>query len=71
MDEDLDLYTGTLIYREIEFTFSFDEKELRLIPPADKRHVVEWDWKMKEIASGAFVFDDPIPIEEPFLVVMA
>ena len=68
MDEDLDLYTGTLIYREIEFTFSFDEKELRLIPPADKRHVVEWDWKMKEIASGAFVFDDPIPIEEPFLV---
>ena len=27
------LYTGSLMYRDIEFSFVFDKNELRLIPP--------------------------------------
>ena len=27
MAEELDLYTGTLLFREISFTFAFDKKE--------------------------------------------
>ena len=66
--EDFDLYTGKITYRDIDFTFAFDKEELRLIPPDDKRKVINWDWKMKKLATGAFVFADPIPVEEPFLI---
>ena len=63
-----DLYTGTLKYRDIDFMFAFDEEELRLVPPNDKRHVVDWDWKMKETTPGSYVFADPILVEEPYLI---
>lgn len=57
-----------LRFKDIDFTFVFNKEELRLIPPDDKRCVVEWDWKMKPIADGAYTFADPIPVEEDFLV---
>ena len=44
MAEEIDLYTGTLLYKDISFTFAFDGSELRLIPPKEKKHVIEWDW---------------------------
>lgn len=68
MAEELDFYTGTLLYKDIHFTFAFDKSELRLIPPKEKKHVVECDWKMKEIRPGVFTFADPIPVDEPFLI---
>lgn len=68
MADDLDLYTGTLRYKDIDFTFAFDERELRLVPPDDKRHLIEWDWKMKPIGEGAFTLADPIPVGEEYLV---
>lgn len=64
MGDELDMYTGKLKYKDINFSFSFDKKELRLIPPDDKRHIVEWDWKMKPLANGAYTFADPIPVDE-------
>lgn len=36
MSEELDLYTGSLLYRDIRFIFAFDKTELRLIPPEEK-----------------------------------
>lgn len=68
MAGELNLYTGTLLYRDINFTFAFDRKELRLIPPEDKAHIVEWDWQLKEIRPGVSTFADSIPVEEPFLI---
>ena len=68
MLEELDFYTGTLLYKEILFSFAFDKSELRLIPPVEKKHVVECDWKRKEIRPGVFTFADPIPVEDPFLI---
>ena len=66
--EKIDLYTGSLSYKNINFTFAFDKLELRLIPPVEYRHLVEWDWKMKEIRPGVFTFADPITVEESFIV---
>ena len=68
MAEEQNLYTGSLLYKEITFTFAFDKYELRLIPPKEKRHVVEWNWMMKEIRPGVSTFAGPISVEEPFLV---
>ena len=65
---DLTFYTGTILFKEVNFTFSFDKKELRLIPSEEHKHLIEWDWKMKETAPGVFIFADPIPVEDPFLV---
>lgn len=40
MSVELDVYTGTLTYKQIEFSFVFDGEELRLIPPKDKHQEV-------------------------------
>ena len=45
--EEIGLYTGTLLYKDINFTFAFDRSELRLIPPKDKEHEIEWEWGRK------------------------
>lgn len=68
MVEELDMYTGNLKYRDIDFTFAFDKKELRLIPPKDKRHTVEWEWTKQEISKGVFTDADPIIVDESFLI---
>lgn len=70
MDLKYDLYTGTLTYRDVDFTFVFDQKELRLIPPVDKQHIIEHEWKLKEFTKGAYVPADPIVVEDDYLVGM-
>lgn len=35
-------YTGKIKYRDIDFTFAFDDAELRLISPADKESLINW-----------------------------
>lgn len=35
MSAELEIDTGTLVYRAIEFSFVFNREELRLIPPKD------------------------------------
>ena len=62
MSKDLTLYTGKLNYRDIDFTFVFDRNELRLIPPKDKEHEIEWEWRKKPIGNGAFTLGDPVPV---------
>lgn len=58
-----DTYTGTINYREINFTFIFDKKKLKLIPPKEKQYEVGL-WFMKEIEKGVYTFGDPIYVEE-------
>lgn len=67
MDDKLDVYTGTLVYRDIEFSFVFDSEILRLIPPKDKYHEVDM-WFMKPLENGAYTFGDPLYIEDDYLV---
>lgn len=68
MTNDLGMYTGKLKYRDIDFTFAFDRKELRLIPPDNQRGIIEFDWKMKSVGNGIFVPADPIQIIEEYLI---
>ena len=35
-------YTGILNYRDIDFNFIFDKKELKMIPPKDKQRDVHF-----------------------------
>ena len=66
--EELDFYTGKLIYRDIEFTYVFDKKELRLIPPQGKRNEVRYTILMKKIGNGpAYTMAFPT-MDEPYLV---
>lgn len=56
-------YTGILNYRNIDFNFIFDKKELKMIPPKDKQRDVHF-WFMKPLGNGAYTFGDPIYIEK-------
>ena len=51
--EELDVYTGTLEYRNIVFTFVFDKKILRLIPPNEEKSNVSL-WFKEKIARGVY-----------------
>ena len=66
--EELDLYTGKLSYKGIEFSYAFDKEELRLIPPAEKRNEVRYTMLMKKIGDGpAYTMASPT-MEEPYLI---
>ena len=66
--EELDLYTGKLTYRDIEFTYVFDKEELRLIPPSEKQNEVRYTILMKKIGNGpAYTMASPT-MDEPYLV---
>lgn len=60
-------YTGVLSYRDIDFTFVCDGRKLKLIPPKEKAHVVEWEWGTKPLGNGVFTLADPIPVGEEVL----
>lgn len=66
---DLDIFTGTLKYREIDFLFIFDKRELRLIPPKDKKFEIEHEWFMHKIREGVYAagIDDHPEMDEPLL----
>ena len=68
MAEEIELYTGTLLYKDINFTFAFDRSELRLIPPKDKEHEIEWEWGRKPLGNGAYTWGDPLPVGVGFLI---
>lgn len=53
------IYTGHLTYKDIEFTFVFDEKELRLIPPPEKMTEVS-HWLGSSVKDGPYLPREPI-----------
>ena len=68
MYNELEFYTGTLIYKEIAFTFAFDKNELRLIPPEEKAHEIEWEWAKKSMGEGVYTSGDPMPVNADYLI---
>lgn len=56
-------YTGILKYKGINFTFIFDKKILKLIPPEDKKDEVE-SWFWKEIEKSKYILGDPVYIKD-------
>lgn len=64
--KDFEIYTGLLKYKDIDFTFIFDKKTLKLIPPNDKKKEVGY-WFMKEIRPGCYTLGDPLYIKEVLL----
>ncbi len=67
MTDDLNTYTGVLVYRDIEFTFVFDGEDLRLIPPAEKHTTIRREWLMTPLGNGAYSIGDLPTIKEPTL----
>lgn len=61
-------YTGKLIYKGIEFSFVFDEKELRLIPPQDKKQEIKYEWLMTPIAKGVYTQCVSLIMENSYLI---
>lgn len=61
--KDYDTYTGTINYKEIDFTFIFDKKRLKLIPPKEKIQEVEM-WFIKEMEKGVYTFGNPVYVED-------
>lgn len=66
MSIDLNLYTGKLTYKDIEFNFVFDKSELRLIPPIEKNQEVR-KWFSNELIPGIDTSGDSVCIEDTFL----
>lgn len=56
-------YTGILEYKGINFTFIFNKKILKLIPPECKKNEVE-SWFLKEIKKGTYILGDPVYIKD-------
>ena len=67
MIDDRILYTGQLVYKDIDFTFVFDGFELRLIPPKDKRNDIYFNWLMIPTTENTYVPNNLI-LEESFLL---
>lgn len=66
--EKLNIYTGTLSYKTIDFFFAFDNNELRLVPPSEKKDEIRFSMLMKKIGDGpAFTMASP-RMDEPYLV---
>lgn len=58
------IYTGILAYKNINFNFIFDKKELKLIPPEDKKSEVQL-WFLNSIEKGVYTSEDLIYIKSP------
>lgn len=67
ISKEYDIYTGKLKYRGIEFSFIFNLKNLKLIPPEDKK-TISWEWQHKETITGIHTLADPITVGEKVLV---
>lgn len=68
MAEDLNIYTGQLRYRDIDFMFVFNGENLQLIPPKDNRHEIEMNWLMTPLGNGVYTMGEPLYMEEAYLV---
>ena len=66
MSLELEIYTGVLVYKEIEFSYMFDGETLRLIPPKDKRHEID-GWLRQSLAVGVYLGREPYYIKDDYL----
>ena len=67
MPNSIDIFTGNLCYRDIDFTFVFSKKELRLIPPSERVFEIEHEWFMQKIGEGIYDGGVQPQMEESYL----
>lgn len=60
-------YSGICKYKDIDFTFMFSGEELRLVPPADKREIIQTNWVLTPLAKGVYTRGNPLTMDEPYL----
>ena len=66
--DNLEVYTGLLFYKNIEFFYMFNGEELRLVPSSEKRDEVRYNILLKRLGDGpAYTMASPV-IEEPYLI---
>lgn len=65
---ELEIYTGQLTYKDIDFMFAFDGKELCLIPPKTEKEKIHQEWIMKPIGKGVYTMGEPLKMELPYLI---
>ena len=63
---EFDIYTGKIEYKGIDFSFVFNKKELRLIPPVERRRDVEL-WFMEQKGKGVYTLGKSVYIEDDYL----
>lgn len=66
---EFEIYSGKLVYKEIEFDFIFDKKQLKLIPPKEKSEEVK-SWRRCELLPGVYTQGYPQYIENSYLLGM-
>ena len=64
---EIELFTGKLKFKDIEFTFVFDKKELRLIPPKELKRDLYQEWFMRELTLGVYTWGNSPIIDDPIL----
>ena len=67
LKKDDTVVSGKLEYRDIQFIFVFDGEELRLIPPKEKVHEIEFEWIMTPLGNGAYTMGDRLKMDVAFL----
>lgn len=67
MNDDINIYTGTLNYKGILFSFVFKDIELRLISPENKKYEVICDL-LSEPRTNDICSITSHKIEEPYLI---
>ena len=61
-------YSGICKYKDIDFTFICNGEELRLVPPADKKEIIQMDWLLTPLAKGVYTRGNPLTMDEPYPV---
>lgn len=65
---ELEIYTGKIKYKDVDFEFVFNGDELRLIPPLDKKEEVYMEWIMAPMENGIHTMGKPLKMESPYLI---
>lgn len=67
MAVELEIYTGKIKYKNVDFEFVFNGDELRLIPPLDKKEEVYMEWIMAPMENGTRTMGRPLKMESSCL----
>ncbi|HIU03915.1 MAG TPA: hypothetical protein IAD14_00385 [Candidatus Coprousia avicola] len=63
-----EVYTGRLLFRNVQFQYAYQEGKLWLYPLTEQdAQTVRWKWLKKEVAPGSYVNGDPLVVHESYI----
>ena len=68
MNEELNIYTGNLNYKDIDFSFLFDGKKLRLISLKEKNEEIYNTSIMTPLTKGTYTWNRTLEMEQSYLI---